>query len=122
MLAWTDEDPSLQKIFETVTLYWMTDTVSRSFYHNRALANNDDDPKIARLGVVRTSSQRYPLNQILMRIHRSLLCRYCTFHLSRNHVAILCLPKKLYQYRAAGQRKPAIWFHSTTMNQVVTFR
>lgn len=52
MLAWTDEDPPLQKIFETVTLYWMTDTISRSFYHNRALANAKDSPKIARTSVV----------------------------------------------------------------------
>jgi hypothetical protein len=52
-LEWTDEDPPLEKILEVVTLYWMTDTMSRCFYHNRALMSNaNDDPKIARISVV----------------------------------------------------------------------
>lgn len=49
MLAWSDQDPPLEKILETVTLYWMTDTISRSFWHNRAMAGADDEPKMARL-------------------------------------------------------------------------
>jgi microsomal epoxide hydrolase len=69
-LEWTDEDPPLEKILEVVTLYWMTDTMSRCFYHNRAvsqypipicsasltkqlMSNANDDPKIARISVVR---------------------------------------------------------------------
>ena len=36
-LEWSDEDPPLQKILEAVTLYWMTDTISRSLYHHRIL-------------------------------------------------------------------------------------
>ncbi|KAM3441230.1 hypothetical protein MY4824_001681 [Beauveria thailandica] len=52
MLAWSDRDPPLEKILETVTLYWMTDTISRSFWHNRAMAGVDDEPKMARLSVV----------------------------------------------------------------------
>lgn len=38
MLAWTDKDLPLEKILEEVTLYWMTDTISRAFYHNRAVS------------------------------------------------------------------------------------
>ncbi|EXJ72840.1 uncharacterized protein A1O5_03988 [Cladophialophora psammophila CBS 110553] len=52
ILEWTDEDPPLDKILEGVTLYWLTDTVPRCFYHNRALANADDKPKIARISVI----------------------------------------------------------------------
>lgn len=52
MLAWTDQDPPLEKILETVTLYWMTDTISRSFWHNRAMAGAGDEPKMARISVV----------------------------------------------------------------------
>ncbi|TQV97961.1 hypothetical protein V2A60_006333 [Cordyceps javanica] len=56
MLAWTDQDPPLDKILETVTLYWMTDTISRSFWHNRAMAGAGDEPKMARISVVTSMS------------------------------------------------------------------
>ncbi|EGX91065.1 epoxide hydrolase [Cordyceps militaris CM01] len=52
MLAWTDQDPPLEKILETATLYWMTDTISRSFWHNRAMAGDGEEPKMARLSVL----------------------------------------------------------------------
>ncbi|KAL7620210.1 hypothetical protein AAE478_009203 [Parahypoxylon ruwenzoriense] len=52
ILEWTDEDPPLEKILESVTLYWMTDTIPRCFYHNRGMANADEKPKIARMSVV----------------------------------------------------------------------
>ncbi|KAK4948712.1 hypothetical protein LTR10_012716 [Elasticomyces elasticus] len=52
MLAWTDEDPPLEKILEGVTLYWMTDTIPRCFYHNRGMGNPNENPKIARTSVV----------------------------------------------------------------------
>ncbi|KAK3192431.1 hypothetical protein K4F52_001644 [Lecanicillium sp. MT-2017a] len=51
ILAWTDEDPPLEKILESVTLYWLTDTMPRCMYHNRALGNANDDPKMARISV-----------------------------------------------------------------------
>lgn len=38
MLAWTDEDLPLEKILEEVTLYWLTDTAPRTFYHNRSVS------------------------------------------------------------------------------------
>ena len=38
MLAWTDEDPPLEKILESVTLYWLTDTYPRCLYHNRGVS------------------------------------------------------------------------------------
>lgn len=56
MLAWTDQDPPLEKILETATLYWMTDTISRSFWHNRAMAGDGEEPKMARLSVVTSMS------------------------------------------------------------------
>lgn len=58
MLEWSDEDPSLEKILETVTLYWMTDTISRCFWHNRIIAggnggeNTDTGYKTARTSVI----------------------------------------------------------------------
>ncbi|KIW96218.1 uncharacterized protein Z519_03286 [Cladophialophora bantiana CBS 173.52] len=52
ILEWTDEDPPLDKILEGVTLYWLTDTIPRCFYHNRALAKGDDKPTIARISVI----------------------------------------------------------------------
>ncbi len=52
MLEWTDEDPPLDKILEGVTLYWLTDTMPRCMYHNRAMGNAADDPKMARISVI----------------------------------------------------------------------
>ena len=37
-LEWTDEDPPLEKILEGVTLYWMTDTMSRNMYTYRGVS------------------------------------------------------------------------------------
>ncbi|CAG8957630.1 hypothetical protein HYFRA_00010497 [Hymenoscyphus fraxineus] len=34
-LEWSDEKPSLDTILESVTLYWLTDTISSSFYNYR---------------------------------------------------------------------------------------
>ncbi|KAI1460987.1 Alpha/Beta hydrolase protein [Annulohypoxylon moriforme] len=52
ILEWTDEDPPLEKILESVTLYWLTDTLPRAMYHNRGAGNPDEKPKIARISVV----------------------------------------------------------------------
>jgi hypothetical protein len=49
-LAWSDEDPALDKILESVTLYWLTETFPTSIYPYR---------------VVRISLFPYTLNQIL---------------------------------------------------------
>ena len=35
---WTDEGFPLEKILEVVTLYWLTDTIQRSMYHNRTVS------------------------------------------------------------------------------------
>ncbi|KAK6067841.1 cytochrome p450 alkane hydroxylase [Seiridium cupressi] len=51
-LEWTDDNPPLEKILESITLYWMTDTIPRCMYHNRALGNSNDDPKISRISVI----------------------------------------------------------------------
>lgn len=37
-LLWTDRDPSLDKILESVTLYWMTDTFPRCIYPYRGVS------------------------------------------------------------------------------------
>jgi len=36
-LAWSDEDPSLETILESVTLYWLTETFPTSIYPYRAV-------------------------------------------------------------------------------------
>lgn len=56
ILEWTYEDPPLETILEHVTLYWLTDTIPRCFYHNRGMGNPDEKPRIARTSVVRFSS------------------------------------------------------------------
>ncbi|KAI1083614.1 Alpha/Beta hydrolase protein [Whalleya microplaca] len=48
ILEWTDEDPPLEKILESVTLYWMTDTMPRAMYHNRG-ARNPDTSEVTKL-------------------------------------------------------------------------
>ena len=58
ILEWTDDDPPLEKILEVVTLYWLTDTIPRCLYHNRATGNPDEKPKRARAKVV---AQRIPM-------------------------------------------------------------
>lgn len=49
-LAWTDEDPSLDTILESVTLYWFTDTMSRCLYPYRQTWDNErprhDSPEL----------------------------------------------------------------------------
>lgn len=52
ILEWTDEDPPLERILEVVTLYWLTDTIPRCLYHNRATGLPDEKPKRARASVV----------------------------------------------------------------------
>ncbi|SMR46042.1 unnamed protein product [Zymoseptoria tritici ST99CH_1A5] len=45
-LDWSDEDPSLEHILESVTLYWMTDTFPRCIYPYRGLSGDDQRPRI----------------------------------------------------------------------------
>ncbi|KAI8711506.1 EHN domain-containing protein [Fusarium sp. LHS14.1] len=52
ILAWTDQDPPLDKILETVTLYWLTDTYPRAMYHNRGMGNPEEKPKISRISTL----------------------------------------------------------------------
>lgn len=52
ILAWTDEDPSLEKILESVTLYWLTDTIPRALYHSREFGDPGKKPKMARISAV----------------------------------------------------------------------
>ncbi|KJZ76401.1 hypothetical protein HIM_04130 [Hirsutella minnesotensis 3608] len=56
-LEWSDRDPPLEKILESVTLYWLTDTFPRCLYHNRGMASKDETPKIARISVFTAMSQ-----------------------------------------------------------------
>lgn len=54
ILEWTDGEPPLEKILESITLYWMTDTIPRCFWHNRFLAGGDANAeyKTARTSMV----------------------------------------------------------------------
>ena len=51
-LEWTDEDPPLEKILEDVTLYWLTETIPRCFYHNRGMDNADEKPRTLRTSAI----------------------------------------------------------------------
>ncbi|KAM3465452.1 hypothetical protein NHJ6243_001728 [Beauveria neobassiana] len=117
MLAWSDQDPPLEKILETVTLYWMTDTISRSFWHNRAMAGADDDdddePKMARLSVVTSMSMNklpfvdkptgYTLfAQEIVPVPRSWAAKTCNlvffkYHETGGHFAAMEQPLKLLE-------------------------
>lgn len=37
-LAWTDEDPPMDEILASVTLYWLTETFPRSIYPYRQVS------------------------------------------------------------------------------------
>ena len=39
-LAWTDKDPSVDTILESVTLYWLTDTFPTVIYSYRAVSGH----------------------------------------------------------------------------------
>lgn len=39
-LEWTDEDPSLDEILSSVTLYWLTDTFPRCIYPYRGVSED----------------------------------------------------------------------------------
>ncbi|KAK3110831.1 hypothetical protein LTR53_014483 [Teratosphaeriaceae sp. CCFEE 6253] len=43
-LEWTDDDPPLDQILESVTLYWLTDTFPRCIYPYRELVAKDRPP------------------------------------------------------------------------------
>ncbi|KAJ7029997.1 hypothetical protein C8F04DRAFT_1114984 [Mycena alexandri] len=46
-MDWTDEDPELDVILESVSLYWFTETIARSFYLYRTAPGQPsfvDDP------------------------------------------------------------------------------
>ncbi|KAM0712400.1 hypothetical protein Q7P37_011496 [Cladosporium fusiforme] len=60
ILEWTDRDPPLEKILESVTLYWLTDTMTRCLYHSRELGNGADKPKIARISAFTTKQLHCP--------------------------------------------------------------
>lgn len=47
-LEWTDTDPSLNHILQSVTLYWMTDTFPRCIYPYRGLSGDDERPRQAK--------------------------------------------------------------------------
>ena len=79
-LEWTDEDPPVEKILESVTLYWMTDTFPRCIYPYRGVSRallfrlvpwtystltrcaqngaGDSKPKIAQMNSVSTDMSR----------------------------------------------------------------
>jgi len=46
-LDWSDEDPSLDQILESVTLYWLTDTFPRCIYPYRGNTGHEARPRIA---------------------------------------------------------------------------
>ncbi|KAI9170826.1 putative epoxide hydrolase [Paramyrothecium foliicola] len=110
-LEWTDEDPPLEKILELVTLYWMTDTTPRCFYHNRALSNGDDYPKLARISVATSlKSLRLPyvdkpcgyslFAHELVPVPKSWASKTCNLvsfsqHESGGHFAAMEKPKEL---------------------------
>jgi len=48
-LEWTDADPPLDEILESITLYWMTDTFPRCIYPYRGLSGDDERPRIAKV-------------------------------------------------------------------------
>jgi len=56
-LEWTDDDPSLDSILESVTLYWLTDTFPRCIYPYRGISNDPDaeSPRIAKIGSGRSA-------------------------------------------------------------------
>ncbi|KAF7846051.1 hypothetical protein BT93_L5425, partial [Corymbia citriodora subsp. variegata] len=49
-LEWTDEDPPLDKILESVTLYWLTDTFPRCIYPYRSFFGGERDPSLSKIG------------------------------------------------------------------------
>lgn len=56
-LEWSDEDTPLDKILESVTFYWLTDTFPRCLYHNRGMGRPDEKPSIARVSALMGGSQ-----------------------------------------------------------------
>lgn len=47
---WSDDDPSLDTILESLTLYWLTDTISTSFYCYRDVSAPSDQSCILFVG------------------------------------------------------------------------
>ncbi|KAJ8608708.1 hypothetical protein MRB53_039510 [Persea americana] len=62
-LAWTDDDFSMEKILEGVSLYWLTDTYARCMYHNRGMGYPEENPKRANMGAL-TSGKSFQLPHV----------------------------------------------------------
>lgn len=50
-LEWSDEDPPLQEILRSVTLYWLTDTLPRAIYPYRGFVERMNAPPESRRGI-----------------------------------------------------------------------
>ncbi|KXS97485.1 hypothetical protein AC578_9074 [Pseudocercospora eumusae] len=48
-LEWSDTDPSIDHILQSVTLYWMTDTFPRCIYPYRGSSGDDERPRQAKV-------------------------------------------------------------------------
>lgn len=48
-LEWSDEDPALDTILESVSLYWFTHTFPRCIYPYRGLTGDDERPRIGKM-------------------------------------------------------------------------
>lgn len=108
-LEWTDEDPPLELILESVTLYWMTDTFPRCIYPYRGLSGGEERPRIAtnsgkgrpRPYIEKPSGYSFfpkelvPMPVSWIRTNINLV--HSTVHESGGHFAALEKPKELLQ-------------------------
>ncbi|KAF2165146.1 hypothetical protein M409DRAFT_24535 [Zasmidium cellare ATCC 36951] len=108
-LEWTDEDPPLQEILDSVTLYWMTETFPRCIYPYRGLSGGDERPRIAsasgrgreRPHVSKPSGYSF-FPKELVPMPKSWVAQSCNLvsakvHTSGGHFAAMEKPKELLE-------------------------
>jgi len=121
-LDWTDEDPSLDEILSSVTLYWLTETFPRCIYPYRGNSGDSEEPKISKASgkgrdrpyVEKPSGYSF-FPKELMPMPRSWVATNCNLvhsglHTSGGHFAAMEKPDELLsdfeQYVAKAWKAP----------------
>jgi hypothetical protein len=113
-LAWTDQDPPLDEILASVTLYWLTETFPRSIYPYRQVRISFLYPSISPFSSTIFHFLYTPLRILLIFPHRSFSHPVLLAHMSTqtgisaSPSASLGFPRNSHRYRVPGPKRRVI--------------
>lgn len=91
-LEWTDEDPDLDEILATVSLYWLTNTFPRCIYNYRGYFSGEEPPELPFISKPFGFSRfaRDPLAAPKSWVEQTGNLRYWYSHEKGGHFAVSC--------------------------------